>query len=150
MSTKESKQLKWGYTKIGHLPTLPVAIAIGSVAAITIAAAKILSNPPGPHRWAAVIILAVFLAGPLSGLAAVLLVDRKTMPGTVRRPEVSVESQWSAKAAQTGFQAMIMACGLGLVFLPSYMADAVVWTLLTIMGVGSAAFALSYLLHRTR
>ena len=86
---------------------------VGALLAIGAAVFKVAANPTGPHRWAAVAILAACLAGPLIALVWMLIVDRSSLPGATAHPEQAVEHHWHSLAATNTFLITIAAAGIG-------------------------------------
>ena len=108
-----TKRPAWGYVRKTKIPAIFPAVPVGALLAIGAAVFKVAANPTGPHRLAAVAILAACLAGPLIALVWMLIVDRSSLPGATAHPEQAVEHHWHSLAATNTFLITIAAAGIG-------------------------------------
>ena len=108
-----TKRPAWGYVRKTKIPAIFPAVPVGALLAIGAAVFKVAANPTGPHRLAAVAILAACLAGPLIALVWMLIVDRSSLPGATAHPERAVEHHWHSLAATNTFLITIAAAGIG-------------------------------------
>ncbi|WP_210387859.1 hypothetical protein [Alloscardovia sp. HMSC034E08] len=113
MEEVTTKRPAWGYVRKTKIPAIFPAVPVGALLAIGAAVFKVAANPTGPHRWAAVAILAACLAGPLIALVWMLIVDRSSLPGATAHPEQAVEHHWHSLAATNTFLITIAAAGIG-------------------------------------
>ncbi|MCI1641237.1 MAG: hypothetical protein LKI58_02150 [Actinomyces sp.] len=142
---------RFGRTKAGGVPALRVAMPVGLLLALGLAAPKVmLGNPEGPAKWMAVAILAAFLAPCAIPLVWVLIVDRSTLPGALPHPEASVESAWYSRAAEDAFHATLVLCGLGAATAGLWAPESVSWTFVAVFAIAALSFAVSYLIRTHR
>ncbi|WP_252865176.1 hypothetical protein [Mobiluncus mulieris] len=113
MEEETTKRPAWGYVRKTKIPAIFPAVPVGALLAIGAAVFRVAANPTGPYRWAAVVILAVCLAGPLIALVWMLIVDRSSLPGATAHPEQAVEHHWHSLAATNTFLITIAAAGIG-------------------------------------
>ncbi|WP_404288532.1 hypothetical protein [Glutamicibacter arilaitensis] len=114
MNTKTATQSKWGRSRFGGgsttliITSLLVGIVLSAGAGLLFARLNYQEN----FAMAALVMMAGLL--PVLSVACwALLLDRDTLRGATRNPEISVESQWYDKAAVGVFQDLLLICGLG-------------------------------------
>lgn len=113
MSVEDTRS-KWGRARFGgrtsHLMAASLAIAVLVSAALGWLF-MVLRN--GDRPLLAFGIMAAFTLPIAAVLAWVVLVDRSTIPGALKKPEDSVESVWYDKAASGAFTDILLVGGLG-------------------------------------
>ncbi|MGO2051965.1 hypothetical protein ACT3UD_09890 [Glutamicibacter sp. 287] len=114
MNTKTVAQSKWGRSRFGGgsaaliITSLLVGILLSAGGGLLFARL----NFPENFVMAALVMMAGLL--PVLSVACwALLLDRDTLRGATKNPEISVESQWYDKAAVGVFQDLLLVCGLG-------------------------------------
>ncbi|MGP9780852.1 hypothetical protein ACT3UQ_00080 [Glutamicibacter sp. AOP12-B1-11] len=114
MNTKTVAQSKWGRSRFGGgsaaliITSLLVGLVLSAGGGLLFARL----NFPENFVLAALVMMAGLL--PVLSVACwALLLDRDTLRGATKNPEISVESQWYDKAAVGVFQDLLLVCGLG-------------------------------------
>ncbi|MEB7503323.1 hypothetical protein [Arthrobacter koreensis] len=113
MSTNNARS-KWGRARLGGSTAqlLAASLAAGVLAAGVLGwLFMVLRNGDRPLLEFG--IMAVFTLPIAATLAWVVLVDRSTITGAIKKPEDSVESAWYDKAASGAFTDILLVGGLG-------------------------------------
>lgn len=134
----------------GRGSAIKAAIPLGLAVAVVLGSVQVLTNPDGPLRWVGVLIFAVFVAPCAIALVWAALVDRRTLPGAVERPEESVENTWYTSAAADSFHIMLAASGLGAFLTSLWLPPEVSWTLMAVFVIGAISCGTCFLFRKSR
>ncbi|MDK6905716.1 hypothetical protein QP315_00550 [Actinotignum timonense] len=146
MANTFNKQSTWGYVRGTHISTLKIACPAGLPLALIAGAIRAHLNPSTLEPWLATALYAAFFYVPLTLLLWVTLVDRSTLPGAADKPQLSVESHWHTRAADTAFLATLTACGIG-----AFVATGTVsMTLAGVIAFAMLSYALAYMREKNR
>jgi len=114
MEMKTATQSKWGRSRFGGGPGALIAASLVTGVVLSAGAGVLFARLNAPdHFLLAALIMAAGLLPVISTACWALLLDRNTLRGATRNPEISVESQWHDKAAVGVFQDLLIVCGLG-------------------------------------
>lgn len=144
------KQTRWGRTPAGR-PSMLVAIPLGVLIGILLGV--IFSLIRGLQAEDVVLYFALMAAmtAPIGiALAWAIVVDRSTLTGAIAHPEVSVESHWHRKAAQTSFLALINAGAWGSAIAGALNEPKISFTLLGMALFGVVVFLVAYVVQKRR
>ncbi|PRB73197.1 hypothetical protein CQ012_16920 [Arthrobacter sp. MYb214] len=114
MDSKAVGQSKWGRSRFGGGSGALIAVSLSAGAVLSAGAGVLLARLNAPEHFVlAALLMAAGLLPVLSTACWALLLDRDTLRGATRNPEISVESQWYDRAAIGVFQDLLLVCGLG-------------------------------------
>ena len=149
--SNEQKRYRWGRSRFGGVPTMRIAIPVGVVLGMAYGVGHVVvNNPDGPLKWVAGLIYGAFMAPLVVALVAVLIVDRSTVKGAVKRPEVSIENHWYGRAATVAFHVTLVVVGIA--SLVATWAGQVVLSqvLAGVLVVLGGSFGVAYLFQKAR
>lgn len=96
----------------GTKTLIGISLLIGAV--ISTGAGAIFATLQAPDDFAVATLVFAAVTLPCFSVAVwALLVDRQSITGATKNPEISVESQWYDRAALGVFQDILIVCGLG-------------------------------------
>lgn len=148
---KKAKQYQWGRSHIKAIPTMRFAVPVGLALSLGFGVTQsMLTNPDGPTKWLAGLVIGACLSPCAIALVAALIVDRSTIPGAVRNPEASVENAWYDKAAVTAFHVALGVCGVGAFVTTWLQLHPVSLTLAGVLVLLGASFGIAYLAQKSR
>ncbi|MCS3494739.1 hypothetical protein M2368_003771 [Arthrobacter sp. JUb119] len=114
MDSKAVGQSKWGRSRFGGGSGALIAVSLSAGAVLSAGAGVLFARLNAPEHFVlAALLMAAGLLPVLSTACWALLLDRDTLRGATRNPEISVESQWYDRAAIGVFQDLLLVCGLG-------------------------------------
>ena len=148
MNTEKETKARWGRSRFGGSQGMLISISLLGGAVLSLGAGLLFAtlNFPGNLVLAA-FIMAAGLLPVLSVGCWALLLDRSTLRGATKNPEISVESQWYDKAAVGVFQDILLVCGLGAAVLSFIEVQGSIGLILAaVVGLAMADFAVRYLL----
>ncbi|MFD1375201.1 hypothetical protein ACFQ4U_02445 [Micrococcus antarcticus] len=114
MNANEVSQTRWGKARFGGSSAALIGVSLGIGIFVSASLGwgfSLLGNAERP-----VLVFALMAIGTLPASAAlgwVLLIDRSTLSGVVKRPDDSIESAWYEKAASGAFGDILLVGGLG-------------------------------------
>ncbi|MGV9184697.1 hypothetical protein [Arcanobacterium canis] len=112
----KEKTPRFGRVKFGsgeRHSALSISIPAGIILAALISILPPLFRTDDLARWIAFLVFFIATTPVCVAIVWVCVVDLKTIPGRLAKPEESVESQWASKAAENTFYVILG--GLGLV-----------------------------------
>ncbi|HJX77398.1 hypothetical protein [Glutamicibacter sp.] len=148
MNTEQETKARWGRSRFGGSQAMLIIVSLLAGAVLSLGAGLLFAtlNFPGDFVLAA-LIMAAGLLPVLSVGCWALLLDRSTLRGATKNPEISVESQWYDKAAVGVFQDILLVCGLGAAVLSFIEVQASTGLILAgVVGLAMADFGVRYLL----
>lgn len=114
MSTQTATRSRWGRSRFGGGPGALIAISLFAGLALSAGAGVLFARMnAADHFTVAALIMTAGLLPVFATACWALLLDRNTLRGATRNPELSVESKWYDKAAVGVFQDLLIICGLG-------------------------------------
>lgn len=112
--TTHNSQTTWGRSRFGGSQSALLATSIlGGALLSQLLAWGVVALVANDFKWWLVPVASLPFVPILAATLWVILVDRSTIKGAARNPEVSVENHWYSKAAETTFHLMIAVMGLG-------------------------------------
>ncbi|KSU63089.1 hypothetical protein [Arthrobacter sp. NIO-1057] len=147
MTTKASPKTRWGISRFGGSSATLISTSLGIGLVLSVIAGLLFARLNASEQFTLVAtIMSACLLPVLSAACWALLVDRDSLKGATKNPEISVESQWYDKAAIGVFQDLLIICGLGAaLFSFVQVSVSLGLTLVGILLVVLADFALRYL-----
>ena len=114
MSTQTATRSRWGRSRFGGGPGALITVSLVAGLALSAGAGVLFARMnAADHFTVAALIMTAGLLPVFATACWALLLDRNTLRGATRNPEISVESQWYDKAAVGVFQDLLLVCGLG-------------------------------------
>lgn len=132
------------------VPALRAALPLGLLISAMLACVTLAVTSDGSSPWLSALVCGMAVTPATTALAWLILVDRESLPGAVRKPEETVESTWYASAASDAFHLLLAASGLGAYVASLWHYPAIAWTLSAVFGVAALSFAVSYTLRKAR
>lgn len=153
MAKNQDKQLAWGRVRFESGPrmsALAFAFPVGLLAAAALSVLTAFVLPRYEVWWqSALIYLTMLLPVSVAGVWA-LVIDRSSLPGAVRNPEVSVEHAWAKTAAFNAFIAMTIFMSITLTVAVITEYHVVANTLLVAVLGQALTFAVAYQVEARR
>lgn len=147
---KKARQYQWGRSRIRAIPTMRFAVPVGIALSLSFGVTQsMLTNPDGPTKWLAGLVIGTCLSPCVIALVAALIVDRSTIPGAARNPEASVENAWYNKAAVTAFHVTLGVCGVGTFVTTWLRLQTASLTLAGVLVLLGASFGIAYLVQKS-
>lgn len=148
MTTKASPKTRWGISRFGGSSATLIGTSLGIGLVLSTGAGLLFARLNASEQFTlAAVIMTACLLPALSTACWALLVDRDSLKGVTKNPEISVESQWYDKAAIGVFQDLLIICGLGAaLFSFVQVSVSLGLTLAGIVLVAMVDFALRYLI----
>ncbi len=148
MNTEQETKARWGRSRFGGSQATLISVSLLAGAVLSIAAGLLFATLNFPGNFVlATLIMAAGLLPVLSVGCWALLLDRSTLRGATKNPEISVESQWYDKAAVGVFQDILLVCGLGAAVLSFIEVQASIGLVLAgVVALSMADFGVRYLL----
>lgn len=148
MNAELSSKTRWGRSRFGGGAALLIGISLIAGAALALGAGLLFAKLNAPQNPVfATLIMAAALWPILSVIFWVLLVDRNTVRGSLRNPEISIEGQRHDEAVVKVFQDLMIICGLGAAVFSFINVQASVSLVLTgVLLLTGADFILRYFL----
>ncbi|GGJ67557.1 hypothetical protein ACX5K5_00635 [Glutamicibacter bergerei] len=146
MNTEQETKARWGRSRFGGSQATLISVSLLAGAVLSIAAGLLFATLNFPGNFVlATLIMAAGLLPVLSVGCWALLLDRSTLRGATKNPEISVESQWYDKAAVGVFQDVLLVCGLGAAVLSFIEVQASIGLILAgVVGLAMADFGVRY------
>ncbi len=148
MNTEQGTKARWGRSRFGGSQATLISVSLLAGAVLSLGAGLLFATLNFPGNFVlATLIMAAGLLPVLSAGCWALLLDRSTLRGATKNPEISVESQWYDKAAVGVFQDILLVCGLGAAVLSFIEVQGSIGLILAaVVGLAMADFAVRYLL----
>ncbi|MGO2031856.1 hypothetical protein ACTXJX_14345 [Glutamicibacter ardleyensis] len=151
MNTEQETKARWGRSRFGGSQAMLIIVSLLAGAVLSAALTLVWWNfgPSGDpqRRLLAALAFGLIMLPAMFGLCWVLLLDRSTLRGATKNPEISVESQWYDKAAVGVFQDILLVCGLGAAVLSFIEVQASIGLVLAgVVALSMADFGVRYLL----
>lgn len=113
MNAEQETKARWGRSRFGGSQALLIIVSLLGGVVLSLGVGAIFARMKYPEDFAlAMLVAAAAFLPVLSVICWALLIDRETLRGAIKNPEISVESQWYDKAAVAVFQDLILFCGL--------------------------------------
>jgi len=146
VNTEQETKARWGRSRFGGSQATLISVSLLAGAVLSIAAGLLFATLNFPGNFVlATLIMAAGLLPVLSVGCWALLLDRSTLRGATKNPEISVESQWYDKAAVGVFQDVLLVCGLGAAVLSFIEVQASIGLILAgVVGLAMADFGVRY------
>lgn len=146
MNMEQETKARWGRSRFGGSQAMLIIVSLLAGAVLSIAAGLLFATLNFPGNFVlATLIMAAGLLPVLSVGCWALLLDRSTLRGATKNPEISVESQWYDKAAVGVFQDVLLVCGLGAAVLSFIEVQASIGLILAgVVGLAMADFGVRY------